>query len=184
MLKRNQSKLRMRTRRTAARRSPLVPAKRLFDFFFNPKNSISFKTKDEGRRIVISRHAFRNIYLERKEAKPRAMVPVLINGKKLFFYKSSGEYSHSKGEWFPTYGPRIAKQENGRPILGWMQKTEGHYQDFEKEFPEWCWEIKDKLKQIEGKLTFHPKWGIQEYKHFLNSLQHIETTYEMGLAAH
>jgi len=180
MIRRVQAKAIVRAKKVLAKTKPILPKKEVANFLFNPKNSISFRTWDK-RKIVISRHAFRNVYSNRKETLPRALVPILINGESLFFYRSSGQSSHTPGVWYPTYGPNPEFNERGGKTVGQMVKTHGHWQYRAKEFPEWVLEISSKLKKLERQLIFHPNWGAREFHQLYNALDEKMNT-ELGFA--
>lgn len=180
MRQRKQARARVRVRKL--RRNPFHSAPNVLGFLFSRKNSIYFKTW-EGRKIVISKHAFRNIYLDKKGTLPRALVPIMVDGEHLFFYRSSGQSSHTPGVWYPTYGPDYEDlNHKRRTYVGMMVKTRGHHQYSQKEFPEWVLEVSKKLKHLEGRIIFHPKWGAREYYRILDALSGAEINYELGFA--
>lgn len=147
------------------------------------KDSIKFTTND-GTVIKIMKQGWLNVYgekssLGKKPIHPRALVLCFVDGKKLFFYKSSGEASKMPGEWFPTFGPE------GDPVYddkfrvigkqaGWMTKLEGHpsgKDGIPQSFPPWVVEIQAKLKEAENekRIQFQPSWKFQSFE-ILNEL--------------
>ena len=145
---------------------------------------INFKTSD-GKKIRILSHGFENVYRERNEAKPRAFLIAFVNGKQLFFYRSSGEVSKLPGEWFPTYGPNV--QDWKEPYtLGRLAKIQGHPDGYlpnpKPHFAPWMDEVRRKIKSSESKLTLHPDWGIDKYLEIKQALQAIPLTGEVKAA--
>ena len=54
--------------------------------FFRMHKPISFRTRNNFN-VKIVRDGFFNVYKEQKESPARALVVVLVNGEKLFFYR-------------------------------------------------------------------------------------------------
>lgn len=150
---------------------------------FKKPRPISFKTSD-GKKVNIVKNGFENIFLESPTAQPRALVLVLVNGKKLFFYRSSGRNSNMPGEWFPTFGPRKNYYEGDKVELGWLHKLKGHpdpNQDSPRTyFPQWVDEIRKRIKQEtvskNGRIILNKKWGVKEYLEINAALQKVPLT--------
>ncbi len=119
----------------------------------------------------------------------RAFVCVFINGKRLFFYRSSGQYSKQSGRWFPCGGAQIDYSREGEPLkLGWIIKLIGHpkaERGIEPHFPNWVdlvsraiarnvWNGKIKLREDTTPLDF------QRFQEALNFYPHLEQQKNYG----
>jgi len=140
---------------------------------------LKFRTSD-GQKVVILKHGFSNIYRGQKETMPRPFVIAFVNGKKIFFYKSSGEVSMLQGQWFPTQGPSVVQGSHG-PYAGMMSKMNGHpgwknnkpvnpvkISDIGKNrkrpyFPKAISETRKQIEKMESQLEFHSDWGLRHY---------------------
>ncbi|MEW6295213.1 MAG: hypothetical protein AB1467_02860 [Candidatus Diapherotrites archaeon] len=140
-------------------------------------NPIRFKTSD-GSKVRILRHVFENIFAGTRH-NPRALALVFVNGKKIFFYKSSGESSKRPGKWLPTMGPtKIVDYEKNDFKLDWLEKVPGHYIGEKPvlEFAPWVNEVSQKLKQSENRLKFHLDWNKHTYVKILELFKVIPFT--------
>lgn len=153
----------------------------LLDRLFKNPRPISFETTD-GKRVRISRHGFENLFSQERYY-PHAFVVTLVEGKLLFFYRSSGINSGQPGIWFPTLGPYVvqAKPTEGKPpILSTLEKMSGHpTHGIKQHFPRWVEEIQETLKKNEKRLVLHPEWGAQDYIDILDALGAIQLTEEI-----
>ncbi len=150
---------------------------------FKKPRPISFKTSD-GKKINIVKNGFENIFVETPKVPPRALVLVLVNGKKLFFYRSSGQSSNMPGEWFPTFGPNKNFYGEEKVELGWLHKLAGHPDPNQKHpktyFPLWIDEIRKKIKQEtagkNGRIILNKEWGVKEYLEIDAALKKVPLT--------
>ncbi|HIH21351.1 MAG TPA: hypothetical protein HA222_01655 [Candidatus Diapherotrites archaeon] len=141
------------------------------------KNHISFETSD-GKKVQILRNGFLNIgkSWEKLGVKPRALVIVLVDGKKLYFYRSSGEASGRPGEWFPTFGLIDYGEPYNPGTLVKMKGHEGVYLGEPTSFPQWVDEISRQLKIIENQLSLHQEWNIHTFEQIAHGLNKIPYT--------
>jgi len=158
------------------------------------ENPYSFKTKT-GSKVQILRHGFSNIYKGQRHNPARALVLAFVDGKKLFFYRSSGEGSLKKGQWFPTQGPKIqylnGEKNEPIPCTGWMIKMQGHPKPLKEKpgipttvrelrqlkkrsyFPATIGEIREKLKRIESQLELHDNWDLRQYTFIIRAFEKV-----------
>lgn len=105
----------------------------------------------------------------------RPMVVALINGKRLYFYKSSGKRSGRPGKWLPTSGirPTIRWTPSGIRFTGveGLVKMKSHWNP--NPYPQEIVEIGEKIGELEkqGKIPtrwmsirrvmeFQARWGL------------------------
>jgi|GEM_PF-2513707 len=142
--------------------------------FFTLSKPLRIKTSN-GFSIVILRDGFSNVYKGVK-TKKRSLILTLVNGKKLFFYKSSGEASKARGTWYPTHGPEV---EHELADLSWMTKSVHHPNptiNKPESFPDWVNEIRQYIKKHERQLRLHRDWGKNEYLQLTYDLNRIPFT--------
>lgn len=179
-------KLRIIRERKKAMEKSLARTKRhaLLKTLFRAQKPISFKTKD-GKRIRILRTGFENIFLGQDKIPPRAFIITLVNGKILYFYRSSGERSKMAGEWFPTSGPYVyypsTSSKGEKTSLGHLGKLEGHPISGSRNprFAPWVEEIRAKIKANEHKILLQKNWGADEYLQIREALGKIPRTEEI-----
>lgn len=134
-------------------------------------NPLSLKTSD-GKRVRILRQGFFNIFKgqkslrDRKPTPARALVLAFVDGKKIWFYRSSGTGSAKMpGEWFPTLGPDIHDRQE-KPYAGHLAKMQGHPDGnagIKPHFPEWLEEARQFLKRREKSLKLYKAWSARDY---------------------
>jgi len=166
----------------------LARLKKIKGFANIANNPLKFRTSN-GNKIVVLKHGFSNIYKGQKNTSARAFVIAFVNGKKIFFYRSSGEVSGKQGQWFPTQGP-IVHSKNGSIQLGWLTKMKGHpkqrnptgnppnIQEMKKYgkrpyFPKQVSEIRAKIKAMENQLELHSEWGTKHYLLIANAFEKV-----------
>ncbi len=160
--------------------------------FTKPTN---FKTSD-GKKIKVLSHGLDNIYAGQTEHAGRALVGVLVNGMRIYFYQSSGKNSGLPGKWLPAAGIYFyEKVDSGRTRMlhkgtslrfmtvqevGALDKLKGHPQLTMKEhFPTWVEEVSQKITALiaRGKVKFGTVSGPGDIKRFqlaLDFFPHLE----------
>lgn len=142
---------------------------------------INFQTTD-GKKVRVLSYGLENIYAQ-QETEPRAMVAVFVNGKRIFFYRSSGKNSGHPGRWFPTPGPFFVerKMDTGTVFylersnrnlkvdrVGQLEKLHGHPQGGKPYFPGWVEEISQKIVRLveTKKIKLHPVQSPLDVRRF------------------
>jgi hypothetical protein len=117
----------------------------------------------------------------------RAFVCVFINGKRLFFYRSSGEASKQSGRWFPCGGAEMNYPREGEPLkVGWIIKLVGHPNpNAEHRFPKWVDLVSRAVARNvwSGKIKLKEDTTPAEFQHFqdaLNFYPHLEEQKKYG----
>lgn len=101
-----------------------------------------FKTND-GKTIHILRNGIENLHPESKRAS-RPLVMTLVNGKIMYFYKSTGQNSQRPGDWLPAQTMRFGGTTL-QPTIDTLVKMPGH----PNRFPEWINQISSAIKTAE-----------------------------------
>lgn len=100
-------------------------------------HSIPFRTR-QGNDVHIIPEATLIIRQPREQEEHRPMVTVIIDGQRLYFYKSSGKRSRKPGKWFPTIGVMAdGEKKNGRlvraeTVFNYLKLKE-HFNEFPPE---------------------------------------------------
>src|SRR3989344_2804353 len=148
------------------RRAPASGAEIINIMFNGKERPLDFRTHD-GKSVRIARHGFEDILHTYRKKQERPMILALIDGERLFFYRSSGANSRMRGEWLPTRGPIVLGSI--RPHVHKLVKMEGHPErDIDGgtniRFPAWVSEIRGFIKENEPLLKLHPEWDVRTYK--------------------
>lgn len=140
---------------------------------------LRFKTTD-GKKVVFYTRGFSNIYAG-QSVPARALLLVLVDGRKLFFYRSSGENSQTPHVWYPTLGPELGS-DFGQPMAAHMVKMVGHPNDgVPSHFPKWVSEISARIKKAENRLDLNENWSVTEYQQLLQLFERVPFTTELAV---
>lgn len=118
------------------------------------------KFNADGKNVAILRHGF--MPQQKPQIIGRAVVLVIVDGKLLQFYKSSGASSkRNTGDWLPfveIIGHNAGEVLGKKPRI--IQKFETH-----PNFPGWVLEIGERIKLAErnSELNLHANWSEEVY---------------------
>ncbi|MFH0969912.1 MAG: hypothetical protein V1776_00410 [Candidatus Diapherotrites archaeon] len=97
-------------------------------------------------RVRILSTGILNVYSGNPNTRPRSLVGVFINGKRLFFYRSSGKNSGHPGKWFPCAGIEMIPHSTRSLRIGNIRKITGHPQyGTAHSFPHWVDVVSDAI---------------------------------------
>jgi hypothetical protein len=121
------------------------------------RKPVNFKTTD-GKSVRILSHGVENLLqYSKRGSPPRALVAVFVEGRVIFYYRSSGESSRKAGVWFPTSGMLYGQRgiEDSHTTVLWIKKLSGHGDEHLSDrervgrpgFPKWVMEVGKRVEK-------------------------------------